>query len=118
MKTIFLILLTMGMVQTGFAQLQEVDYSDGEQKLKGLLSGADQKNKPGVLILPAWMGIDEEAKTAAENLAKAGYTAFIADIYGQGNIPKTSAEAGKIAGQFNLTMHYINNELKWLWMNW
>ncbi|WP_293912712.1 MULTISPECIES: dienelactone hydrolase family protein [unclassified Sphingobacterium] len=100
MKTILLILLTMGMVQTGFAQLKDIDYSDGEQKLKGLLSGADQKNKPGVLILPAWMGIDDEAKTAAENLAKAGYTAFIADIYGQGNIPKTSAEAGKIAGQF------------------
>lgn len=43
------------------------------------------------------MGIDDEAKTAALNLQENGYIAFIADIYGEGNIPKNADEAKKIA---------------------
>ncbi len=58
------------------------------------------KNLPGVLILPAWMGIDDEAKAAALELEKQGYIAFIADIYGKGNVPSNFGEASKIAGQF------------------
>ena len=46
------------------------------------------------------MGIDDEAKTAALELEKQGYIAFVADIYGKGNIPTDFASAGKVAGQF------------------
>jgi dienelactone hydrolase len=46
------------------------------------------------------MGIDEEAKTAALELEKQGYIAFVADIYGKGNVPTDFASAAKIATQF------------------
>lgn len=55
------------------------------------------KNAPGVLILPAWTGIDQEAKDAAISLAKEGYNVFIADIYGSNDTPKNTEEAKKMS---------------------
>ena len=97
-KLLFSILL----LSSGFAnaQLKPVSYADGAQKLNGMVTTNAGKNLPGVLILPAWKGIDEEAKTAALDLQKQGYVAFIADIYGEGNLPKDNAAAAQIAGKY------------------
>jgi len=101
MKKLFILLIGMAMLQTVSAQeLKAVKYADGAQELNGLVTSNAGKNLPGVLILPAWMGIDDEAKTAALDLEKQGYIAFVADIYGKGNIPTDFASAGKVAGQF------------------
>jgi hypothetical protein len=48
-----------------------VAYKDGNQKLNGLVTSNAGKKLPGVLILPAWKGIDNEAKNAAIELEKA-----------------------------------------------
>jgi dienelactone hydrolase len=101
MKKFLIIAVCMGLIQSLSAQsLSPVKYADGTQELNGLVSSNAGKNLPGVLILPAWMGIDDEAKTAALDLEKQGYIAFVADIYGKGNTPTDFASAGKIAGQF------------------
>lgn len=78
--------------------LKKVSYKDGTQKLNGLVTSNAGEKLPGVLILPAWKGIDDEAKMAAQELEKQGYIAFIADIYGEGNIPTDNASAAEIAG--------------------
>jgi dienelactone hydrolase len=82
------------------AQLKPVKYADGNQVLNGLSikSAKKSSNNPGILLLPAWLGIDKASKDIAENLSKLGYTVFIADIYGEGNYPKNTAEAGKLSG--------------------
>ena len=101
MKKLFILIIGMVVLQTVSAQeLKPVKYADGAQELNGLVTSNAGKNLPGVLILPAWMGIDDEAKTAAIDLEKQGYIAFVADIYGKGNIPTDFASAGKMAGQF------------------
>lgn len=101
MKTLLILLTMMGINESLSAQsLKAVKYADGAQELDGLVTSNAGKNLPGVLILPAWMGIDDEAKTAALDLEKQGYIAFIADIYGKGNIPTDMSGAAKIAGQF------------------
>lgn len=82
-----------------FAQLKEVKYKDGNNELKGLITKIS-KGKHGVLILPAWKGIDNEAKQAALDLEKQGYTAFIADIYGIANTPKDNEEAKKVSSYY------------------
>lgn len=99
--------------------LKPISYKDGSQKLNGLVTSNAGKNLPAVLILPAWMGIDDEAKTAALELEKKGYIAFIADIYGEGNIPKDFNAAAKIAtsykNDYKAYQHRIElalNELK------
>lgn len=98
--TLTLLTVLLG-IQAGIAQqLRSVSYKDGNQKLNGLVTSNTGKKLPGVLILPAWKGIDNEAKNAAIELEKQGYIAFVADIYGEGNIPADNAAAAKIAGQY------------------
>jgi len=80
--------------------LKPVSYQDGSQKLNGMITSNAGKKLPGVLILPAWKGIDQEAKTAATELEKQGYIAFIADIYGEGNIPADNESAAKTSGYY------------------
>lgn len=84
------------------AQLKPTKYTDGSQALNGLFAKAAKKSSqnPGILLLPAWLGIDKASKDIAENLSKLGYNVFIADIYGEGNYPKNTAEAGKQAGYY------------------
>lgn len=97
------LLLTVAIAFSGTLfsqQLKPVSYQDGKQKLNGLVTSNNGKKLPGVLILPAWKGIDNEAKTAALDLEKEGYIAFIADIYGEGKIPSDNATAAKTAGYY------------------
>lgn len=83
-----------------FAQLKPVQYKDENQILNGFKIAPAKKSaeKPGILILPAWKGIDKISKETADKLSNMGYYAFIADIYGEGNYPKNIEEAGKNAG--------------------
>lgn len=98
--SISLITLFLGLNLTIAQKLKPISYKDGEQKLLGMVTSNAGKKLPGVLILPAWKGIDNEAKNAAIELQKQGYIAFIADIYGEGNIPADNAAAAKIAGSY------------------
>lgn len=96
--SIFLFALTMISSQ---AQ-QAVSYNDENQKLEGLVSVPEKKiaNGNAVLLLPAWMGIDNNAKENAAELAKLGYLTFVADIYGVDKRPTNPREAGKLAGYY------------------
>lgn len=94
-KYLLLGVLCMVIINPFAQNLKPVQYADGTQKLNGLVTANAGKKLPGVLILPAWKGIDEEAKTAAMELQKKGYIAFVADIYGEGNIPADNAAAAK-----------------------
>lgn len=101
MKNILLLSILLVSITSG-AQTKNVSYNAGPQKLNGISVMPQQrmKNAPGILILPAWKGIDTHSKEVAEQLGKLGYFVFIADIYGEGNYPKDNAEAGKMAGQY------------------
>ena len=101
MKNLLLLpLLIFSTIQLAGQKLKPIAYQDGTQKLNGLVTSNAGKKLPGVLILPAWKGIDDEAKNAATELEKQGYVIFIADIYGEGNIPTDNGAASKIAGKY------------------
>lgn len=99
-NSILFLFATVLFSNTISAQLKTVKYADGEQQLNGLFIKSAKKSSqnPGILLLPAWLGIDKASKDIAENLSKLGYNVFIADIYGEGNYPKNTSEAGKQAG--------------------
>ena len=101
-NTTILILTIILSANTINAQLKPVKYSEGKQTLNGLFikSAKKSSNNPGILLLPAWLGIDNASKGIAEELSKLGYHVFIADIYGEGNYPTNTAEAGKQAGYY------------------
>jgi dienelactone hydrolase len=102
MKTALFILLAFFSMQITNAQLKPVAYSDGNQKLNGfgIEAKSPTKNKPGILILPAWKGIDTHSKEVAQQLSDLNYSAFVADIYGEGNYPTSTQEAGKQSGYY------------------
>ncbi len=72
-----------------------VEYKQGDAVLEGYLAYDDaiKGKRPGVLIVHEWMGVNPYVKKRAEQLAKLGYIAFAADIYGKGIRPKTRDEA-------------------------
>ena len=100
MKRYVLLLFPLVTLRVAAQDIKPVAYTDGPQKLNGLVTGIAGEKRPGVLILPAWMGIDDEARAAARELAQEGYTAFIADIYGEGHVPANSTEARTIATRY------------------
>ena len=101
-NTTILILTIILSSSTINAQLKPVKYSEGKQTLNGLFikSAKKSSSNPGILLLPAWLGIDNASKGIAEELSKLGYHVFIADIYGEGNYPTNTTEAGKQAGYY------------------
>lgn len=99
MKKLFVTLLSIVYVSLVAAQLKPIKYQDGPQTLNGWMTSTD-KSKKGVLILPAWKGVDQEARDAALELHQLGYHTFIADIYGEGNTPIDNASAAKSAGYY------------------
>ncbi len=100
MKNNILLLITIFSMQVTHSQLKPIAYADGNQKLNGF--GIEAKTtttkKAGVLILPAWKGIDNHSKEVAQQLSDMNYIVFVADIYGEGNYPTNTQEAGKLSG--------------------
>jgi dienelactone hydrolase len=102
MRSCFIAIFCLMMATQSFAQLNNITYMDKSQKLNGQLATPTKAldRKPGILILPAWKGIDEHARTVAWQLGNEGYYAFVADIYGDGKYPKDEKEAGQMSGYY------------------
>lgn len=100
MKNYFTTLIFFFTILQANAQLKESQYKEGNQKLIGFVAVPKKsiQDKPGILILPAWKGIDNHAKESAVKLSDLGYYAFIADIYGEGNYPHNNQEAAERSG--------------------
>lgn len=66
---------------------------------KGHLAWDDAQTgkRPGILVVHEWWGLNADAKSRAEQLAKLGYVAFAADMYGEGKVVSTPKEAGMLA---------------------
>jgi len=79
---------------------QEVDYRQAGAVLSGYLAYDDSfpGSRPAVLVFHHWMGIDQYIKDRAEQLARMGYVAFAADVYGKAVRPMNSKEASALAG--------------------
>jgi len=81
---------------------QPLTYADGATKLAGYVARpATVTGKvPGVVVIHQWMGLTDHERKVSDDLAKLGYVALAADIYGEGVHPKDTAEAGKLAGTY------------------
>ena len=100
MKTIALAALLALSAFPSFAALksQDVAYSQGGVQLQGYLAWDDSFKgpRPGVLVFHEWWGFGPYVKKRADMLAKLGYVAFAADMYGKGVYAKDHEEAGKL----------------------
>lgn len=81
---------------------QLVEYKQGDTTLEGYLAYDDsiQGKRPGVLVVHEWDGLGDYAKMRADMLAKLGYVAFAADIYGKGVRPKGPQESAAESSKY------------------
>jgi dienelactone hydrolase len=79
-----------------------VEYKQGNTALEGFVAYDDSIKgvRPGVLIAHQWLGLTDYEKKRAEMLAKLGYVAFCADLYGKGVRPQNTQEAAALAGKY------------------
>ena len=63
---------------------RDVDYSDGDTPLSGVLVGDGDaaEPRPGVLLVHGGGGLDAHARAQAERYATLGYDVFACDMYG------------------------------------
>ena len=89
-------------VATAEIKLETVEYKEGDTICEGAVAfdDANKTPRPGVLLVPDWMGAGEYAKGRAKQVAALGYVCFVADIYGKGVRPANAGEAGAQAGRY------------------
>ena len=103
MKTHFLgALFALSITGPSLAAIKEtpVTYKDGETTMKGFVVNDTAKTgkRPGIIIVHEWWGITKHTHSEAQRLAKQGYTAFIADMYGDAKTADNPSDAGALSG--------------------
>ncbi len=103
MKSQFLgALLALLITAPALAAIKEtrVTYNDGEATMKGFVvyDAAKEGKRPGIVIVHEWWGITKHMHNEARRLARQGYTAFIADMYGDGRTADDPKDAGALSG--------------------
>jgi dienelactone hydrolase len=95
------VLLVMAVTAEGAVQTQKITYKHGDVTCQGHLAWDDavQGLRPGVLVIHEWWGLDNYARQRAEQLAKLGYVAFAADMYGEGKTVNHPKDASELAGK-------------------
>ena len=87
---------------TAYAAIQEeaVTYKDGDTVMKGFIvyDDANKAKRPGIIVVHEWWGITKHIHDEARRYAAAGYTAFVADMYGDAKTADNPKDAGALAG--------------------
>lgn len=75
-----------------------IRYQCGETTCQGFFFFNEivQEARPGILVVPAFRGLDDFAKDRGEELGKLGFTVLVADIYGNGISVDTDEEASAL----------------------
>ena len=102
--SIMFILALLALVGAAEAKVvtKTVEYRQGDTVLEGYLAYDDavKGKRPGVLVVHEWTGLGSYVKKRVEQLARMGYVALGADIYGKGVRPKGPEAAGREAGKY------------------
>jgi len=90
-----LLMLLLALPARAEVQNKIIEYRDGDTLLRGHLYWDDrsEKQRPGVLVLHEWWGLNAYARMRARMLAEAGYVAFATDMYGDQRVTEHADEA-------------------------
>src|SRR5580658_5345342 len=96
------LVLALGSLAKAEIRMQPVEYKDGDTTCEGYLAydDATAELRPAVLVCPEWWGLNDYPRHRADQLAKMGYVAFVADVYGRGVNTDDPDQAGKWATPF------------------
>jgi dienelactone hydrolase len=76
-------------------QAKPVQWTLGDDSFSGVLvfDDANAIKRPGLVMVPDWMGVSDSAIAKAEHIAGNDYVVLVADVYGKDVRPKNSDEA-------------------------
>jgi dienelactone hydrolase len=90
-------LFALSLSSTAYAAIQEeaVTYKDGDTVMKGFVVFDDAKKgkRPGIVVVHEWWGITAHTREEARKFAAQGYTAFVADMFGEGKTADNPTDA-------------------------
>ena len=77
-----------------------VTYKDGDTVMKGFIvyDDASKAKRPGIVVVHEWWGITRHVRDEARKFAGQGYTAFVADMYGDAKTADNPKDAGALSG--------------------
>jgi len=92
-----------GMESTGELQTGIVDYPgpDGQQLIGYLAVPPGEQQKPAVIVIQEWWGLNEHIKNVTRRFAEAGYVALAPDLY-HGQVTTEPDEARKLAMELGM----------------
>ena len=95
-----LVALLIGTATQSAVQEEPVTYKDGDTAMKGFVVYDDARKgrRPGVIVVHEWWGITKHVREEARKLAAQGYTAFVADMYGDAKTADNPKDAGALSG--------------------
>lgn len=80
-------------------EVEEVRYNlDGEDFVSTVVWEAGGEVRPGILMVPNWMGPTEASLKKARQVAQDGYVVMMVDMYGEAVRPENAEEASAAAG--------------------
>jgi len=79
---------------------EPVTYRDGSTVMKGFIvyDDAIKTKRPGIVVVHEWWGITKHVHEEARKFAAQGYTAIIADMYGDAKTADNPKDAGALSG--------------------
>ncbi|MFZ5481347.1 MAG: dienelactone hydrolase family protein [Myxococcota bacterium] len=94
-------LLSLVCVALAAPRADAVDYTFAGATYSGFVVWDDAiaDKRPGVVMVPNWMGVTESAVEKAKKIAGTRYVVFVADMYGKGQRPSDTKQAGEFAGK-------------------
>jgi dienelactone hydrolase len=94
-------LLALAIATPALAAITEepVTYKDGETTMNGFIvyDTATTGKRPGIVLVHEWWGITQHIHNEARDFARQGYTAFIADMYGDAKKADNPKDAGALS---------------------
>src|SRR4051812_25743114 len=94
-------LCALALAANAHAAIKEepVTYTDGTTTMKGFVvyDDATAAKRPGIIMVHEWWGITKHVHNEAAKFAQQGYTAFIADMYGDAKTADNPTDAGALS---------------------
>ena len=92
--------LSFGISAQAAIKEERVTYNDGDTTMKGFVvyDDAVKAKRPGIVVVHEWWGITKHVHGEARKFAQQGYTAFIADMYGDAKTADNPKDAGALSG--------------------
>lgn len=101
-RTLVMLVASVGVIAAAQADtvIRDVEYAIDGKPYRGTLvyDGSVKDPRPGVLMVPNWLGVTEQSARKAAIVAGKQYVVLIADVYGADVRPDGPQQAGAVAG--------------------